>query len=58
MYNSPYDITVHILPPTAATPGGIGELGVPAATAAAANAWARATGQAPRRFSVGPRWTA
>jgi isoquinoline 1-oxidoreductase subunit beta len=52
MYNSPSDITVHILPPTADVPGGAGELGLPAACAAAANAWARATGRAPRRFPL------
>ena len=52
MYNSPFDITVHILPPTTDVPGGAGELGFPAACAAAANAWARATGRAPRRFPI------
>jgi isoquinoline 1-oxidoreductase beta subunit len=52
MYTSPFDIVVHILPPTADTPGGAGELGLPAACAAAANAWARATGRPPRRFPI------
>ena len=33
-------------------PGGIGELGVPAAAGAAANAWARATGKQPRNFPL------
>ena len=33
-------------------PGGIGEVGVPAAAAAAANAWARATGKQPRNFPL------
>ena len=32
--------------------GGIGEVGTPAATAAAANAWARATGKQPRNFPL------
>jgi hypothetical protein len=47
MYTSPFDIAVHILPPTSDVPGGAGELGLPAACAAAANSWARATGRAP-----------
>jgi isoquinoline 1-oxidoreductase beta subunit len=55
MHQSPLEIKVHILAPTAAVPGGAGELGVPAATAAAANAWARATGRAPRRFPIAGR---
>ena len=45
-------MSVHILPNNRADPGGIGELGVPAATAAAANAWARATGKQPRNFPI------
>lgn len=52
MDDSPYEIDVHILPPTQDLPGGIGELGVPAASAAAANAWARATGRTSRRFPL------
>jgi isoquinoline 1-oxidoreductase subunit beta len=52
MRNSPFEIDVHILPPTQEVPGGVGELGVPAASAAAANAWARATGRKPRRFPI------
>jgi len=51
MYNSPFDITAQILPPTADL-GGAGELGLPAACAAAANSWARATGRTPRRFCI------
>lgn len=52
MYDAPLDIKVHILPPTADVPGGAGELGLPAACAAAANAWARATGKPARRFPI------
>ena len=39
------------LPPTG-EPGGAGELGVPAASAAVANAWTRATGTLPDRFPI------
>jgi len=52
MHDSPLDIKVHVLPPTRHVPGGSGELGVPAASSAAANAWARATGQNVRRFPI------
>jgi isoquinoline 1-oxidoreductase beta subunit len=52
MHQSPLEVDVHILPPTRDEPGGAGELGVPAACAAAANAWARATGKHPRRFPL------
>jgi isoquinoline 1-oxidoreductase beta subunit len=52
MRHSPFEIDVHILPPTQELPGGVGELGLPAASAAAANAWARATGKKPRRFPI------
>jgi isoquinoline 1-oxidoreductase beta subunit len=52
MEHSPFEIDVHILPPTQEVPGGAGELGIPAACAAAANAWARATGKKPRRFPI------
>ena len=52
MFDSPLDITVHVLTPTADVPGGAGELGLPAACAAAANAWARATGKNVRRFPI------
>jgi isoquinoline 1-oxidoreductase subunit beta len=52
MCNSPLEIKVHILPPTQEVPGGAGELGLPAACAAAANAWARATGRPARRFPI------
>lgn len=52
MADSPSEITVHILPPTADVPGGLGELGLPAACAAAANAWAAATSENVRRFPI------
>jgi isoquinoline 1-oxidoreductase subunit beta len=52
MFDSAPDMSVHILPSSNVLPGGIGELGVPAAAAAAANAWARATGKQPRNFPL------
>jgi len=52
MFDSAPDMSVHILPNTNVIPGGVGELGVPAASAAAANAWARATGKTPRNFPL------
>ena len=52
MFDSAPDMSVHILPSSNVLPGGIGELGIPAATAAAANAWARATGKQPRNFPL------
>jgi len=52
MFDSATQMAVHILPQSNVTPGGIGELGVPAAASAAANAWARATGKQPRNFPL------
>jgi len=52
MPDSPLDIKVHVLAPTADIPGGAGELGLPAACSAAANSWARATGRNVRRFPL------
>jgi len=52
MYDSAPEMSVHILPSTNTLPGGIGELGIPAAAGAAANAWARATGKKPRNFPL------
>jgi isoquinoline 1-oxidoreductase beta subunit len=52
MFDSPPEASVHILPSKMMPPGGIGEVGTPAATAAAANAWARATGKQPRNFPL------
>jgi isoquinoline 1-oxidoreductase beta subunit len=49
--NSPLNFDVHILPSTR-PPGGAGELGVPAAAAAVATAYARATGTRPRSFPI------
>jgi isoquinoline 1-oxidoreductase beta subunit len=52
MFDSTPDMSVSILPPSNVIPGGIGELGIPAAAGAAANAWARATGKQPRNFPL------
>ncbi|MER5885457.1 molybdopterin cofactor-binding domain-containing protein [Streptomyces sp. NPDC001941] len=49
--DSPTDVRVHVMPDRG-EPGGVGELGVPAASAAVANAFARATGRVPRSFPV------
>ncbi|MFI9161899.1 xanthine dehydrogenase family protein molybdopterin-binding subunit [Kitasatospora aureofaciens] len=49
--NTPPTVEIHLMPPSGA-PGGAGELGVPAASAAVANAYARATGTSPRSFPV------
>ncbi|MFF0414838.1 molybdopterin cofactor-binding domain-containing protein [Kitasatospora sp. NPDC004745] len=49
--NSPPVVEIHLMPPSG-SPGGAGELGVPAASAAVANAYARATGTSPRSFPV------
>ena len=51
MRDTPVEVEVHVLPPTG-EPGGAGELGVPAAAAAVANACARATGTCPARFPI------
>jgi isoquinoline 1-oxidoreductase beta subunit len=51
MRDTPVEVEVHVMAPTG-EPGGAGELGVPAAAAAVANAWARATGAAPTRFPI------
>ncbi|TXS44216.1 xanthine dehydrogenase family protein molybdopterin-binding subunit [Streptomyces sp. uw30] len=49
--HSPQHFEAHILP-SRREPGGAGELGVPAAAGAVANAYARATGTKPRRFPL------
>jgi isoquinoline 1-oxidoreductase beta subunit len=49
--NSPPNVEIHIMPANG-TPGGAGELGVPAAVGAIANAYARATGTKPRSFPI------
>jgi isoquinoline 1-oxidoreductase subunit beta len=51
MADSPLDISVVVMPPTG-EPGGAGELGFPAAAAAVANAYARATGTTPFSFPI------
>ncbi|MEU6892606.1 molybdopterin cofactor-binding domain-containing protein [Streptomyces sp. NPDC046557] len=50
--DTPRDVRVFVLPATGTDPGGAGELGVPAAVGAIANAWARATGSKPRSFPL------
>ena len=52
MFDSPPEMSCHILPTSNVNPAGIGELGIPAASGAAANAWARATGKQPRNFPL------
>ena len=49
--NAPLSFEAHIVP-SGREPGGAGELGVPAAAGAVANAYARATGSKPRRFPL------
>lgn len=49
--HAPQHFEAHIMP-SRRDPGGAGELGVPAAAGAVANAYARATGTAPRRFPL------
>jgi isoquinoline 1-oxidoreductase beta subunit len=51
-YQSPQQVNVIVMPPTTGKPGGIGELGIPAAVGAIANAYARATGNKPRSFPL------
>ncbi len=51
MANSPEAIDVTVMAPTG-EPGGAGELGFPAAAAAVANAYARATGSTPFSFPI------
>jgi isoquinoline 1-oxidoreductase beta subunit len=49
--DAPLDVRVHVMPANG-EPGGAGELGVPAAVGAIANAYARATGVVPRSFPI------
>lgn len=49
--DAPLHFEAHIMP-SRGEPGGAGELGVPAAAGAVANAYARATGTRPRRFPL------
>ena len=49
--DAPLDVRIFVMPANG-EPGGAGELGVPAAVGAIANAYARATGIAPRSFPI------
>lgn len=49
--DSPTDVQIFIMPANG-EPGGAGELGIPAAVGAIANAYARATGTKPRSFPI------
>ncbi|ALG07379.1 xanthine dehydrogenase family protein molybdopterin-binding subunit [Kibdelosporangium phytohabitans] len=49
--DSPPQVEIHVMP-AGGEPGGAGELGVPAAVGAIANAYARATGIKPRSFPI------
>jgi isoquinoline 1-oxidoreductase beta subunit len=51
-WNTPFDIQVIVMPPRGDSPGGAGEFGVPAAMAAVASAYARATGTMPTSFPI------
>jgi isoquinoline 1-oxidoreductase subunit beta len=51
-WNVPPEVQVIVMPPTGSDPGGAGELGVAAAMAAVANAYARATGKLPTSFPI------
>ena len=54
MRHAPPTTEVYVFPAASgAQPGGAGELGIPAASAACVNAFARATGTKPRRFPIG-----
>jgi isoquinoline 1-oxidoreductase beta subunit len=54
MEDSPLEIEIYIFPASEdGEPGGAGELGVPPASAACVNAYARATGVRPRYFPIG-----
>jgi isoquinoline 1-oxidoreductase beta subunit len=50
--DSPPKVDIFVFPETTGEPGGAGELGVPAAVGAVANAYARATGTKPRSFPI------
>lgn len=51
-WNTPPELEIVVMPPTTGQPGGAGELGVPAAMAAVACAYGRATGTMPTTFPV------
>jgi len=50
--DTPPKVDVFVFPETTGEPGGAGELGVPAAVGAVANAYAKATGTKPRSFPI------
>ncbi len=50
--DAPREVKIHVMPARATEPGGAGELGLPAAVGAVANAYARATGIKPRSFPI------
>ena len=51
-WNTPFEVQVIVMPPTASDPAGAGELGVAAAMSAVANAYTRATGKLPTSFPI------
>ena len=51
-WNTPPELKIIVMPPTTGKPGGAGELGVPAAMAAVACAYGRATGTMPTTFPI------
>jgi isoquinoline 1-oxidoreductase beta subunit len=51
-WNTPFEVQVIVMPPRGDSPGGAGEFGVPAAMAAVANAYARASGTLPTSFPI------
>jgi isoquinoline 1-oxidoreductase beta subunit len=54
MQHTPRSTEVYVFPAqTGSEPGGVGELGIPAAAAACVNAYARASAEQPRRFPIG-----
>lgn len=54
-WNVPFDVEIVIMPSTREEPGGAGELGVAAAFAATACAYARAVGKMPTEFPINHR---
>jgi isoquinoline 1-oxidoreductase subunit beta len=54
-WNTPPELEIIVMPPTTGRPGGAGELGVPAAMAAVACAYGRATGAMPTEFPINHR---
>ncbi|MGW0083094.1 molybdopterin cofactor-binding domain-containing protein [Streptomyces sp. NPDC003393] len=51
-WNTPPELKIVVMPPTTGQPGGAGELGVPATSAAVACAYGRATGIMPTTFPI------